>query len=48
MAAHHSDKKALEILAREIAPAGTGMGMSCRMFVFTFAVVVLKLNAFSG
>lgn len=25
IAAHHSDKKALELLAREIAPAGTGM-----------------------
>jgi len=27
LAAHHSDKNALNVLAREIAPAGTGMGM---------------------
>ena len=27
MSVHHSDKKALAIFAREIAPAGTGMGM---------------------
>lgn len=26
IAAHHKEKRALEILAREIAPAGTGMG----------------------
>ena len=27
IAVHHKQKKALEIFAREIAPAGTGMGM---------------------
>ena len=27
MAVRHSDRKALGFLAREIAPAGTGMGM---------------------
>lgn len=26
MAVHHKQKKALELFAREIAPAGTGMG----------------------
>ena len=26
MAAHHTDKKVLEFLSKEIAPAGTGMG----------------------
>lgn len=26
LAVHHRDKKALEVFAREIAPAGTGMG----------------------
>ena len=34
MAAHHSDKRALEILAREIAPAGTGMGLFLQLFPF--------------
>ena len=27
IAAQHSQKKAMEIFAREVAPAGTGMGM---------------------
>ena len=27
LGAHHSDKKPLEVLARELAPAGTGMGL---------------------
>jgi len=26
LAVHHQDKKALELLSREIAPGGTGMG----------------------
>ena len=26
MAVHHKQKKALELFAREVAPAGTGMG----------------------
>lgn len=26
LAVHHKDKKALEFFAKEIAPAGTGMG----------------------
>lgn len=26
LAAHHHDKKVLEILSKELAPAGTGMG----------------------
>jgi hypothetical protein len=35
LAAHHHDKKALQFLNREIAPAGTGMGMRSISFSFT-------------
>jgi len=37
IAAHHKEKRALEILAREIAPAGTGMGEGLKFNCLIFA-----------
>ncbi|XP_077867885.1 uncharacterized protein LOC102801419 [Saccoglossus kowalevskii] len=48
LAAHHSNKKALEILAREVAPAGTGMAPGLMSLVGGRPKVspVLKLFSF--
>lgn len=35
MAVHHKQKKALELFAREIAPAGTGMGTTAAGVIAT-------------
>jgi len=54
LAAHHHDKKVLEILSKELAPAGTGMGefsllaSSCSIKVRNISHDSLSINRFAS